>query len=509
MPYTQQTWQAGRDGGTPLSVARMTHIENGLGAAAAQADTAINTVATAIAGVNSLATRVTNAETTVAGAATTSYVDTKVASLASQSYVDNQLATKASTGYVDTKVAGLAPITYVDSQVATKASTTYVDNAISGLVTTSGTIPGLVQLDSFSGTNDDDKLTNALSYVAAQTQKPAIMFPARFVSLTQSRTMFSGMKLIGPPVSGFQNPEQGGGGLNPTRVRLNCGTGSSSWLIGTSGDIFDVAIRDLSFESTNANTQFIHYTTAQGTLYCCNFHNLGFLAFRNVLGNESAALAMTLCSATGDWNMNAARGTQVYLQGSDNVNLWTGGSLNVGPAGNGTNLGGGAYLVKIQTQKSNIGNVYITADDNWRALQLSGSTTNQQGTRLTGWVIEGRNTADPSVGALVKVSGGNWSMRGVCLNYAMSSPSTYTDATDRGYVHMTSGALFLDDISVDRATGVADTVPVAFISGGELAVSRFSRGTRGGSWTGRPVIQQTTSGLVAASDYSVTVTTAP
>lgn len=509
MSYSKQTWQAGQAGGTPLSVARLTHLEDGVGAAADAADTAASSAATLVVAVDSLAARVSSAETTLGAAATQAYVDGRVNGLATTVALTAAVSGLASTTYVDTQVATRTTQTYVDAQVATRASVAYVDNAITGVVVNSGIIPGVAMLDSFSGATDDDKLTNALSYAAAQTQKPAIMFPARFVSLTQSRTMFSGMKLVGPPVVGWQNPEQGGNLLNPTRVRLNVGSGTSSWLIGTTGSLFDVAIRDLSFESTNNVSQFIEYKVAQGTLYCCNFHNLGFQNFRNVLGNETDALAMTLCSCTGDWNMNTAKGTQINIAGSDNLNLWRAGSINIGPSGNGTNLAGGLYLVKLSTQKSNIANVYITADDNWRALQLSGSTVNQASNRLSGWVIEGRNPSDPSVGALVRVSGGNWSLRESSVNYAMSSPSTYTDLTDRGYIHQTGGTLILDDIGIDRATGVAESVPAVLISAGELAVARFTRATRGGTWTGRPIVQQTTSGLVAASDYSVTVTTAP
>jgi hypothetical protein len=509
MPYTRQTWQPGRAGGTPLSVARVTHIEDGIFDAAATADTAATSASLAIASVNALASRVTTNEAALTGVATQSYVDAKTGGLATTSYVDTKTAGMATQSYVDTQVSTRATPADVTAAIAPLTTKTYVDTQVANVSAVAGVLPGVVMLDTFGGTTDDDRLTAALSYAAAQTQKPAIMFPNRFVSLTQTRQVYGGMKLIGPPVVGWQNPEISSNSLNPTRVRLNCGTGSSSWLVGPSnGDTFDVAIRDLSFESTNANTQFLHYPVSVGTLYCANFHNLGFQAFRNVLGNETTAVAFTLCSTTGDWNMNTARGTQVNIAGSDNLNLWRAGSINIGPGGNGTNLGGGQYLVKLSTQKSNIANVYITADDNWRALLLSGSSVNQAGNHLNGWVIEGRNPADPSVGALVRVTGGNWTLRDSVLNYAMSSPSTYTDTTDRGYLHQTGGAMVLDGIGVDRATGVAESVPVALISGGELVAENFSRATRGGSWTGRPIVQQTSSGLVAKSDYSVTVTTA-
>jgi hypothetical protein len=372
--------------------------------------------------------------------------------------------------------------------------------------------PGVVQLDDFGGANDDAKLVNAMSYVAAQTQKPAIMLPpGRLVTFTQSQQMFSGLKIIGPPVVGWQNVELSSGALNPTRVRLNVGADASSWLVPPAGggNLYNLGVRDLAFESTNAASQFIHYPVGTGTLYAANLHNLDFQAFKGVLGSAANPLSMTLCALTGNWNMTTARGRQVCVAGSDNVNMWCGGSLNVGPGGGGTNLGAGEYLVSLQTAKSNWGNVYITADDNWRALQLTGTDSFQVGNRLTGFVIEGRNTNDPSPGALVSCSGGGWLLDGFDLNYAMTSPSTYTDRTDRGYIHQTGGSLFLNGGTTDRATGVADSVPVVFVSGGESIVTRWKRCTKGGTWTQRPVVQQTTAGLVLNSDATVQVITSP
>lgn len=57
--------------------------------------------------------------------------------------------------------------------------------------------PGIVQLDDFTGVNDDAKLTAAMDYVKAQPYIPAIQFPARVVTLSQTRTPYNGMRLIG------------------------------------------------------------------------------------------------------------------------------------------------------------------------------------------------------------------------------------------------------------------------------------------------------------------------
>lgn len=432
-----------------------------------------------------------------------------------RAYVDNTI-TPVATNELTPKqyVDGVLPVVSAGANVTVSSATsngrtTYTVSSTGG--GSGSSIPGYVLLDAYSGATDDDKLAAAIADVKTYTQKPAIMFPARLVTLTRSVNMFDGLKLIGPPVVGFQNVERSSGGLNPTRVRINCGVEGSAFLIppAAGGSTYNVNVRDLSFESTNNNTQFLYYPVATGTMFACGFHNLSFNSFKSVLGSATNAAAFTLCSTTGNWNVTTALGTQINLAGSDNLDLWCSGLLNLGPSGNGTLSGAGGYLMIIQTAKSNYGNVYITADDNWRALKLTGTDSFQVGNRLRGFVIEGRNTNDPSPGALISVAGGGWILDGFDLNYAMTSPSTYTDRTDRGYIHMTSGTIYIMGGTTDRAAGVAETVPVVFISGGEATVEKWKRCTKGGSWTGRPVVQQTTAGLVLANDSTVTVTTAP
>jgi hypothetical protein len=372
----------------------------------------------------------------------------------------------------------------------------------------SSPMPGVVLLDSFAGASDDAKLTAALTYAAAQTQTPAIMFPDRLVTLTTTRVAFDGMKLIGPPVVGWQNVELSSGGLNPTRVRLNLGVDASSWIVppGGAGNCYNVAIRDLSFESTNSATQAFHYPVATGTAYAWNFHNLDFQSFKHVFGNPTTPFSATLCSTTGNWNMTTALDTQVTMGGSDN-DFWIGGTCNVGPGGSSplTGSNAGRYLFRLQTGKSNWGGVYITADDNWRALKLEGGTSFQAGNRLRGWRIEGRNANDPCPGALVRCSGGTWYMDGFDLNYAMTNAATFTDSTDLGYIHISGGVVHINGFSIDRATGVAETVPAVYISAGEAIVKCAQRCTKGGAWTGRPRVQQASAGLVLDNDPTVTV----
>jgi hypothetical protein len=365
---------------------------------------------------------------------------------------------------------------------------------------------GTVDLDSFPGKTDEDKLTPALAQIAGESYKRAIRLPAgRIVGpFTQTRKTFPGLKFVGPSDVGWQNVEQGGGVLNQTRVRVNTGIGANSWWVG-SGQVFNVLFANFACESTNGNSQFIHHPVSSGTLYGSTFDSLGFQAFKHVLGNPADPLALTLCDTSGRWNMTTALGRQIDVAGSDN-DLWVGGRCNIGPSGNGKSSGKGEYLVSLRTGKTNYGGIYITADDQWRALLLQGDSRYQMGNRLHGFRIEGRNAGDASPGALVKVTGGGWDMTGFDLNYAMANPGAYTEA-DRGYIHQTGGMLHADGITVDRASGVAETVPIVYVSGGETIVRSVKRGTKGGAWTRRPVVAQTRDGLVVDSDPTVEVVT--
>jgi hypothetical protein len=388
----------------------------------------------------------------------------------------------------------------------------------SSQVSVSG-MPGIVFIDNFkqgsevpgSTVSDDTLLSRALSYAKTQTYIPAVCVTPntpRLVTFTQSVPVnFPGFKICGVPWTPvhWQNPEVSGGFNSVTRVRLNCGINGASWLVASATTI-NGAVSNIAFDSSNGNTQFA--ATTAGDFRAWSFHNLSFQAFKHVLGNPTQAFATTLCSITGVWNMTTALGMQCYLIGSDN-DFWVAGSCNIGPSGNGSNLSNGEYLMRFGTSKTNYGGIYFTNDDNWRCLQLAGDMRYQAGNRLKGLRLEGRNMDDPAVGAAVRISGGGWSLDGCDLNYGMTNPSAITGG-DRGMIHITGGEVSLNDITIDHANGLdKSTTNVVFISGGEVGVSRFKRGTKSGSWGSiRPRVQQTTAGLVAASDYSVNVVTA-
>lgn len=379
-------------------------------------------------------------------------------------------------------------------------------------------LPGVVLLDSFrqgsevvgSTVTDDTLLTRAMTYAAAQTLKPVIMWPNRKTTFTQTgRVCFDGMKFSGPWDVGMMNIEIASGTLNPTNTRINAGTGTAAWLVCTS-KVNNMYIGNLCFDSSNKNTQFLHAPGTSG-VGACTFHNLGFQAFKHVFGQPTVPMATTLVNCTGSWEMTTAQDTQTTIAGSDN-DFWIGGANNIGPSGNALTDGAGRPLMIWRTEKTNVGGLFITADDNWRAMTLTGTEEFQSGTYFQGLRIEGRNTNDPATGALILVTGGQWGITQSNIRYGMSAPSTVGVAGDRALVQVSSGTLDLDMITTDKTAAIASTVPFLLVSGTGVAYAtriRWGRkGTGGAAYANLPIVQQTAAGKITNDATTQLVTAA-
>lgn len=377
-------------------------------------------------------------------------------------------------------------------------------NALTPSSPTVAPYPGVVMLDSFTGT-DNQRLQAAMDYCKTRPggYTPAIMFPARTVTFTTSFTTYSGMKLVGPAIVGWQNPEISGGNLNPGKVVLNCGIDAASFLVGTATN-YDGYVANLAFVSTNQATQFFHHPLANGTAYCWAFHNLSFQGFKHVVGNPTNTTAITAWKISGAWNVTTPLDTQFSWGGSDS-DLFTDGCCNIGAGGQGVFLGAGKPLMFCSSLgKSNIYGMFFTCDDQWRAIRVTGTPSFGPGLYMSNMRIEGRNTNDPSEGALVRVQSGHCSLTRCSISYAMTNPTLYSDGPDRGVLHQTGGVFDVDHVTYDRATGVSQDVPFMFTSGGEGSIEHVRVGAKGGAWTDIPLVQKTpTVGAKFTNDASV------
>lgn len=367
-------------------------------------------------------------------------------------------------------------------------------SAPSGGGTGSTALVGGVALDSFTGTTDDAKLTAALSYVAAQTVKPPIIFANRQYSFSQAgRTVFSGMKLAGPYAHGNQ---QRAANSIPNDIRFS---GSGVWWQLASGSVFDVGLYGLSFQG-NSGAQFM--AGGSSVLWTSVFRDLGFNLWGNVLGTPAAKLLMTANLFDGWWNVNNGYGTAFTLGGSD-CNLWTDGMLldsqpSFMPAGQ-------YHLIASYLQKTTIGPLFITCDQRSGILVQGGANGGPlvfcgQGR------AEGRNDTTPCYGSNVRIDGGNNTFRDWWISYGATNLSGSGHTGEGGVITVTGGQTLFSGVTYDRASGVAETVPFIYQSGGYARVRDVFTAARSQTWStfpGKPRVQ--TVGGVLDADNSVTV----
>ena len=346
-----------------------------------------------------------------------------------------------------------------------------------------------ILLDSYSGT-DDQKLTAALADAKASSPRRPIRLAARSHTFSLTRTTFSGLRILGPNL-GWQNPEIGGssGALPQCTVTLNCGSGASSWLVGTA-TTYDVTVAGICFKSSNGVTQFYHHPYSAGTSYATRLDTLTFFGFKHVLGTPADPFSATLNTWAGDWTLVGVLDTQFSLRGSDNWFAPT--SMNYGWAG----ANGGRYLMRFSNvAKSSVQNIYLTARGGSRGVLVEGPTSTQGGLAFSDCVIEGQNAGDPAMGALIVVKGGGVSFTNTRLNFGMARPSDFTDQQDTALVMVKGGTCLLTHTWVNRAAATAESVPVVAVSGGQAHVSTLMG--MGGNWTGKPKTVRTGGVLVA------------
>lgn len=355
----------------------------------------------------------------------------------------------------------------------------------------SGTTGG-VPLDSFPGLTDDDKLTNALSFVASQTVKPPILFDNRRHNFSQAgRLVFSGLKLVGPNAHGNQ---QRSANSIPNDIRFT-GTGAW-WQMPASGNVFDVGIYGLSFQG-NSNAIFMAGSNA--VLWTSVFRDLGFNLWKHVLGTPTVKMLNTAVLFDGWWNVNNSYDTAFTLGGSDS-NFWMDGMLiDAEPA----NMNPGKYHIIFDYQeKSTVGPMFMTADQSG-GMWVQGSESRGPLVFFGNGRIEGRNTNTPSFGSNLRISGGHVSLRDWWISYGATALNTQGRTGEGGLITMTGGRVLLDGCMYSRANGVAETVPWVYQTGGKLRVRNIWTCDGGGTWTGLPRVRSL--GGTVSVDDSVTL----
>lgn len=369
--------------------------------------------------------------------------------------------------------------------VGVQNATATAEAAMAAATASSGLV-GAVTLDSFSGSTDDDKLTNALSYAAAQSQIPAVVMPTtRVPTFNQGgRTAFSGMKIVGGP-GGNRNPELAGGKYVSSMVRLRCGNGTSSWFVG-SGSIYNVYVANIGFNGSS-NTQFWHHPASGGTLYSCRFESLGFDLFKHVFGTPSAPIGFTQVELTGHWTANNAWDQQFTIGGSDNQ-LWFDGYINMGTGQSAALAGDNTkwYMHFSGLSNTQVGYTYLSGLNGYNCLRVSGNSDGLhifapvlEGYKATGTAADGTHTlANP--GNVLRLEGGSGAVYGGNFGQAMAqAPSGHN-----GVIQITGGEWNFYSPNFYKGA-MAESVPMIHQSGGRVAVFAPTR-RQSESWTARP-----------------------
>ncbi|QXJ26208.1 hypothetical protein AGRA3207_007834 [Actinomadura graeca] len=279
-----------------------------------------------------------------------------------------------------------------------------------------------VALEKFDGANDDERLTAALSYAAAQTYKPVILLAQhRQYSFGKRRTMFNGFALAGPQVSGSEFRYNG-------KVKVN--VPGSGWLDMTGGQLKGISIKNLSFEGNAETSFFVDKTHTQTVLWASHLENLGFSLFKHVIWGPHTAVTLS-----GYWDVNNCYDTEFKLWGSDN-NYWPDGMLLDSP----NHPKGQRYHIWLpNVSKSNVGPVFVTGQENVTPMRIDGG----RGLIVSGARLEAQQ-GNPTWGSQLIITGGTFlRIRDVFFFNGMARPGD-TGHPDRehhrGIVTMTGGS---------------------------------------------------------------------
>lgn len=365
-------------------------------------------------------------------------------------------------------------------------------------------------LDEYTGT-DTEKLTAAIADATAATDRnrPAIVLPCRPISDTIPRTLFNGVKVVGPPgYEGQKNPDIAGGQYGGPEITLggSISSGTASWWNSPGSDVHDAWFANFQVQGSQGSSthQFIDFASG-GSMYPAAMHSLSFNFMRGVLGRSDRKWLTTQCSITGNWTINNCWDTPITWGGSDNILAPS--MMNIGVSQSAAQTGNlTRYFMRIDTNELTVaGKVYISTMNGWRGVLGTGNSS----VDWYGGVIEGFKPtrvngllAGPGPGSQVKIDAGVWNFFGTKIGQGMDNP----DASEDGLVQI-NGA------TTGQATTEVGLHGVQFYgqnlgtrnavdhNGGRLYAAGICRRTSEiGVWSGRPKVS--TLALANAGAYS-------
>jgi len=302
------------------------------------------------------------------------------------------------------------------------------------------------------------KMQAALTYASQQTHVPWVQLPARvFDTGTASFDWFHGMKVCGAGVeSAPKNQELGLKSVNGT-WKTSCGTGANS-LLRTAGTLQSVGLSNIQFHAGGNTSQIVRASGGAG-LYPSVFHNLSLYGGPYFFGNPAEKFLTTQMVFSGHWTVLGYKDTPFTLGGGD-CSLWMSGYLNSNSAG----AGGGKPIVDLSGMgKTNVGLMYLTAQDDWVGLRIQGGS--DKGLAIFGGMYEGRSQSNLATRPVIEILGGSVDFFGPWVAQVASGVSTVS-----GAVHQSAGTAYFHGGTYHRGAATPGTFPFLYQTGG---VARF------------------------------------
>jgi len=354
-----------------------------------------------------------------------------------------------------------------------------------------------VLFSTLAGAGDDAKLAAFMTAQSGGSFKGCtlVLDEMRDYTFTAQQTLYNGFSIRGP----FRPQDQARGSMPiGNRIRLRMTGGAKGWFKQPAGNIFGVSITNMSIDG-DANSYLVE-GNASGVLWTSVFRDISVQNALGVLGSPSQSVLVTACTIDGWWNVNNVQSRAFALGGSDfyfNPSMML---LDSPPE----LLAATGYLMNLSSLSNTwVSNIYCTAEGHTAALLTGGSS--DESVWIKQCVFEGRNAGQPSPGSLIRMTGGQFVLRDNRFAFAMTNPGA-TGRSDAGVIHVQGGKLLVDGATYRRATGVAESVPFIYVTGASTRVV-VRNVVAQGSWTGKPIVQQSQAGLIDADD-SVTVVTA-
>lgn len=502
MVYTPNTWETG----DTINAAPLNTLEAGVRAAYDRSQHFGQQPAASVTGLSAVAT--SGNYTDLSGTPNLATVATTGA------YGDLSgrpaLSTVAQSGVYSDLTAKPSIVAGTGVAISTVGTVTTVSATSAG--STNDADFGAVLLDSFQtgGLSDDQLLSAAMTAVGADTYPRTIQLQNRLYAFTSGNiTPYEGFRMRG--TWGASNPERNSGQKVATPVSL---TMVGPWFTSGSSTVFGCSFANLSLEGHGQKSVFIGSGT--GTWDCLRIGDLYASGMSSIIGSTATKALLTASTFDGYWEINNSYDTFLHAGGSDNSFNWSTCLVDAAPAFAASD--GVYHFWADSLDKTNVYNLYITAEAQWRAVKVSGSALNSGGTNqghvmFYGSRLEGRNPSQPSHGSMVSITGGSAAFSGTWAAYGMSAPL----GGENGFINHTGGQLTVRDVMYDATTQAQNTntaTPFLYTSGGaglDVIVSGIKRGSRGSvSWgTNRPLVARATAGaenrIVDATVSQVTV----